>query len=103
MCAICGPRPPKSGHRYCENCESKLAKEKRSRSDGEPVKFATYKGYVVGFYRTGTDGKLIPRLLKRKPEGLPKSRTLDCNTYIEGFTREQVKRIKSTILALAEC
>lgn len=73
---------------------------KNLRKGQEPVKFATYQGHVVGFYRQ-VDGKLIPRLLRRNSDGLPKSKTLDLNHYIEGFTREQVKNLKAAILQLA--
>jgi hypothetical protein len=100
MCAICNHRPRANGSRYCTNCQARLDKEKRLRKAEKPVKFATYQGYVVGFYRNG-DGMLAPRLLRRKPENLPRSRTLDLNHYIEGFTRAQVKRIKTVILQLA--
>ena len=99
MCAICNHRPKANGGRYCANCQAKLDKEKRRNQAEKPVKFATYRGHVVGFYRR--DGVLVPRLLGRKPEGLPKGKTLDLNHYIEGFTREQVKNLKSAILQLA--
>ena len=99
MCAICGHRPKATSGRYCANCQSKLDREKRRRVTEKPVKFATYRGYVVGFYRR--DGVLVPRLLRRKPGGLPKGKTLDLNHYIEGFTREQVKNLKSAVLRLA--
>lgn len=101
MCAICNRRPKAKGHRFCANCQAKLDKEARSRLADKPVKFATYRGHVVGFYKE--DGVLKPRLLKRKPEGLPKGKTINLNYYIEGFTRDQVKKIKSTILQLAGC
>jgi len=100
MCAICNHRPKANGGRYCTNCQAKLENEKRRRKAEKPVKFATYRGHVVGFYRNG-NGMLTPRLLQRKPEGLPKGKTLDLNHYIEGFSREQVKKLKSTILQLA--
>lgn len=102
MCTICQHRPPANGGRYCNVCVAKMEKEKRARSREKPVKFATYRGHVVGFYPKG-NGKLVTRLLRRKPEGLPKGKTLDLNTYIEGFTREQVKNIKAAILQLAGC
>jgi hypothetical protein len=73
--------------------------EKRLRRAEKPVKFATYCGHVVGFYRRS--GVLVPKLIRRKPEGLPKGKTLDLNHYIEGFTREQVKNLKAAILQLA--
>ena len=99
MCAICNHRPKANGSRYCSNCQAKMDKEKCLRIVEKPVKFATYRGHVVGFYRR--NGVLVPRLLRRKPEGLPRGKTLDLNTYIEGFTREQVKNLKSAILQLA--
>ena len=98
-CIICDNRPAVFNG-FCHNCSSKLESSKRKAKAVQPVKFATYQGYVVGFYPDG-GGKLVPRLLRRKPENLPKSRTLDLNHYIDGFTREQVKRIKTTILQLA--
>ena len=100
-CIICDNRPAVSNG-FCHNCNSKIESQKRkSKSKAEqPVKFATYQGYVVGFYPNG-GGKLVPRLLRRKPENLPRSRTLDLNHYIEGFTRTQVKRIKTVILQLS--
>ena len=100
MCAICGHRPKAENRQYCINCQAKIDKGKNLRKGQEPVKFATYQEHVVGFYRQ-VDGKLIPRLLRRNSDGLPKSKTLDLNQYIEGFTREQVKNLKAAILQLA--
>ena len=102
MCAICNHRPRAAGSAYCSNCQAKLDREKRLRRAEQAVKFATYQGHVVGFYRQ-QNGNLKPRLLQRKPEGLPKGKTLDLNHYIPGFTREEVKRLKSAILQLAQC
>ena len=99
MCAICNHRPKAPGGRYCANCQAKIDKENRLRQAEKPVKYATYQGHVVGFYRE--NGHLVPRLLRRKPEGLPKGNTLDLNHYIPGFTREQVKNLKSAIFQLA--
>lgn len=103
MCAICDKRPPAKGQRYCANCQAKLDKEKRQREAEQPIKFATYHGHVIGFYRLGKDGILVPRLLRRKAEGLPKGKTLNLNEYIEGLRRDQVKKIKTAILQLAGC
>lgn len=98
-CVVCDLRPAKFGG-LCANCYSRIEAEKRKHKPDQPLKFATYRGHVVGFYKNG-GGKLIPRLINRKPGNLPKNLTLDLNTYIEGFTRDQVKKIKSTILTLA--
>jgi hypothetical protein len=103
MCAICDHRPKAKGGKYCANCQAKIDKENRRRNGQQPVKFATYQGIVVGFYKNDSSGLLTPRLLRRKPESLPKGKTLDLNHYLPGFTREQVKNLKSTILRLAGC
>lgn len=98
-CIICERRPAKGGA-YCANCSAKIDAEQRRRSANKPLRFLTYRGYVVGLYRNGS-GKLIPHLLRRSPKWLPKSRTLDLNTYLEGFTRDQVKKMKACVLHLA--
>lgn len=98
-CIICLRRPAK-GNGYCANCASQIEAEKRRKQADEPVKFLTYRGHVVGLYRNG-NGRLTPKLLKRSPENLPKTKTLDLNTYIEGFTREEIKRFKACVLQLA--
>lgn len=99
-CVICDRHPAVNGGGICHNCGAKITAAKKKRQVEEPVKYATYRGIVVGFYRNG-GGTLVPRLLHRKPENLPKYMTLDLNTYIVGFTREQVKKLKSCILQLA--
>jgi hypothetical protein len=99
-CVICDERPAFSGSPYCHNCNAQLEADKRRRGNGKPFKFATYRGQTIAFYQIG-NGKLRYSLVQRKPESLPKRDTLDLNTYIHGFEREQVKRIKSAILAAA--
>lgn len=98
-CIICNHRPATEGA-FCHNCNLKVKAAKNRVEREQPVKFATYRGHVIGFYRNGGD-KLVPRLLRRKAENLPKTKTLNLNTYIEGFTREEIKRIKSAIFQLA--
>jgi len=101
MCAICGHRPVKGGHRFCTPCQDKIDKDVRSRKADQPVKYATYRGHVVGFYHD-RGNKLVPKLLMRKAESLPKGRTIDLNHYCDGYTRDQVKKIKHAILQLAQ-
>jgi len=98
-CVVCERRPARDGA-YCANCAAKIEAERRRSKPQQPVKFLTYRGHVVGLYRNG-NGKLMPRLLKRSAERLPKTKTLDLNTYLEGFTREQVKAFKRCVLELA--
>jgi hypothetical protein len=99
-CLICERQPRQEGQLYCGNCASKLASERRRSQRPEPLKYATYRGHVVGFYPNG-DGKLQPRLVMRDPSKLPQSKTINLDVYCPGFTREQVKKIKRAILALA--
>ena len=99
VCVVCDKHHA-TGNGICHNCNAKLEAGKRRSKADKPVKYATYRGQVIGFFRNG-GGKLIPRLVNRNPERLPKSKLINLNTYVEGFTRDQVKRIKSAILQLA--
>lgn len=101
-CAICERRPARTPESYCANCASQIDAErhKRAAQSDKPVKFLTYRSYVVGLYPNG-NGTLKPQLLRRSPDNLPKTRTLDLNRYCDGFTRQEVKRFKACILQLA--
>ena len=98
-CVVCDRLPARDGG-LCHNCNAKLEAGKLKAKGEKAVKFAHYRGNVIGFFPNGGK-KLVARLIRRNPEKLPKNNTLDLNTYIEGMTREQVKRIKSAILTLA--
>ena len=100
VCIICDNRPAVKGSGYCHNCKSKIAAERNHRNRSRPFKFATYQGHVIAFFRVG-GGSLKYTLLERNPDSLPKADTIDLNTYIDGYTREQVKKIKSAILQVA--
>jgi len=98
-CLICETRPAlKSG--YCANCTAKMEAEERARAHDQPVKFLTYRGHVVGLYPSG-NGTLKARLETRSDTSLPKCRTLDLNTYLEGYDRDMIKRFKACVLKLA--
>ena len=101
-CAICERRPARTPESYCANCASQIDAErhKRAAQSDKPVKFLTYRGYVVGLYHNG-NGKLIPKLLKCSLDNLPKAKTLDLNTYLPGFDRSQIKAFKRAVLQLA--
>lgn len=98
-CIICDKRPAHDGG-YCITCTSKLDAERKRKGTTQPIKFLTYRGYVVGLYSNG-NGRLVPKLLTRNPDTLPKAKTFDLNTYIEGFTRDQIKAFKRCVLQLA--
>ncbi len=97
-CIICEHRPAKASG-ICANCQQRIEAEKRKRQAEKPVRFATYRGHVIGFYHNGDN--LVPRLLRRSPENLPRTNTINLDTYVDGMTRDQVKKIKSAILQLA--
>ena len=97
-CVICDRRPANGDGAHCHNC---LAKIQKSKSNGKKLhRFLTYRGYVVGVYKH-SDGRLIGEVLTRDPENLPKGKTLDLNTYLHGFSREQIKKLKAQVLELA--
>lgn len=98
-CVICERRPARDGA-YCANCTAEVEAEARRRQAAKPAKFFTYRGHVVGLVPNG-NGTLKAILLNRSPEVLPKSKTLDLNHYIEGFTRAQIKQFKACVLQLA--
>lgn len=99
MCAICDRRPANGGA-YCSNCTAKLEAERRRKAKPEAQHYLTYRGHVVGLFPNG-DGTLSSRLLRRNPDNLPKSKTLNLNNYIDGFTRDQIKAFKRCVLQLA--
>lgn len=99
-CVICN-RHPATDNGYCHNCAAKINKERRARQQPKPEKYLTYRGAVVGLFRNGGD-KLTGKRLNVNPDRLPAAKTLDLNTYLEGFTRSQVKAFKRAVLTLCE-
>jgi len=99
-CLICEQRPSRNESGFCTPCQQRIDKLTKASQPDKPSKFVTYRGHVVGMYPAGK-GTLKPRLLFRSPSGLPKSCTLDLNTYLEGFERDTIKRLKATVLQLA--
>ena len=99
-CVICGNRRV-HGVGRCHICDSQIAADTRRKRPAQPVKFITYRGHVVGLFPNG-DKTLLGRLLKRDPDKLPKSRTIDLNKWCEGYTREIIKGFKAKVLRLAQ-
>jgi len=98
-CLIC-EKHSASDNGFCHNCGDKLKSQRVQKQAKQAYRFLTYRGDVVGLYQNG-GGKFVAILLKRDPAGLPKGKTLDLNEYLPGFTREQVKKFKTTVLKLA--
>jgi hypothetical protein len=99
-CIICEKRPATVGPR-CRNCEAKLNAACAARRPDTPRYYLTYQGHVVGLY-ANRDGRLSPRLLCRNAEKLPKSNTINLNTFCQGYDRATIKRMKRCVLQCAE-
>lgn len=99
-CIICERRPAVNGNGWCANCTAKIEADRKRKRPEEPVKFLVYRANVVGLFPNG-QGTLKPRLLRRDASKLPKGKTINLDHYCHGFTREQVKRFKKTVLRLA--
>lgn len=99
-CIICNERPGLNGDGLCNNCQQKVDSLGKARQPDKPFRFVTYRGHVVGMFPSGK-GTFAPRLLGRNPDHLPKGKTLNLDHYIEGFSRETIKRLKATVLSLA--
>lgn len=98
MCSICFNAPAKI-HGHCHACHIRLKNLRADSTNAVPVKYLTYRGYVVGLYSVGK-GVLKPRAETRKAETLPKAKTLDLNVWCEGFTRDKIKEFKACVLSL---
>jgi len=99
-CVICDRRPANDGDGYCTNCRAKIVADRRRRTNGKPEKYLTYRGYVVGLFRNG-NSKLEGKLLNRKADKLPKTKTINLDIYCPGYTRDKVKEFKRAVLRLA--
>jgi len=103
-CIICETRPQKNGV-LCSLCASKINSETQAQIDRkiEARYYIAYHGIVVGLFPNGqVDGQqtYLARRLNLDVEKLPKSRTLNVDNYLPGYTREQVKKFKATCLSL---
>ncbi|RJO60434.1 MAG: hypothetical protein C4542_09040 [Dehalococcoidia bacterium] len=96
-CPICDVRPINGNGNYCKVCFEKIQSD-RSKAKTEPSKFLTYKGFVVGLVKSPFDSRLHPIQLKRDPTKLPKAKTINLDTYCDGFSRDQIKEFKKCVL-----
>lgn len=101
-CVICG-RKTKSDAAYCQQHQRQLDKarqEERRRKQPKAVKYACYRGHIIGFFKNG-GGKLIASYVGMSTSGIPKGKLINLDEYCEGYTREQIKKLKATVLALS--
>lgn len=101
-CFICDTRPATRGI-YCHNCYEHIQAEIRhsheSHKAPNPERFITYQGKVISMVNLG-GGMGKYQASNKPPEKLPKVKTIDLNVFCEGFTREEVKRLKRLVLSL---
>ena len=99
-CVICERCPAHDGNGYCVNCAARIEAMRKRNNGQQAFRYLTYRGIVVGLFPNGGE-KLVARLLARKPEGLPKGKTINLDNWCEGYTRDQIKRFKAAVLKLA--
>lgn len=126
MCSLCGTRPETrspvaKGKPWCFECATDIERTKAGKKEAAEwwkgaFKYAIWKGMGIAFVPSETKGMYTPKglpatavrrasedALKRNPDrwpypALPKDKTVCLDSYVEGYTREQVKRIKRAIL-----
>jgi len=98
VCKVCFSAPAKI-HGQCHECYVRLKTLRAENQHEEPVKYLTYRGYVVGLYKAG-NGKLKARPETRNAEHLPKSSTINLNMWCDGYTKDMVKSFKACVLSL---
>jgi hypothetical protein len=101
-CLICELQPRAADSLYCHNCGAQLKAGRTRKQVSEPSTFLVYQDNVVGLIPNGRKDAegcdlFTPVLLKRKPDSLPKGKTVDLNVYCEGYTREQIKHLKAVV------
>jgi len=100
VCSICFREPAKI-HGQCYACYNSVKTIRQNSKRAEPVKYLTYRGYVVGLYSVG-NGNLRAKSLNRSADRLPKGRTINLNVWCEGYTRGKIKEFKACVLSLSE-
>lgn len=98
VCSICF-NAPATIHGRCHECYVRLKTLRSDNQHEEPVKYLTYRGYVVGLYPVN-GGKLKARPETRNADHLPKAKTINLNVWCEGYTKEMIKSFKGCVLSL---
>lgn len=98
-CLICETRPRRV-EGFCSICNSKIEAERarRNKHKEQPFKYLTWRGMTVELHPNGDDSTFKVSRSKRDPTKLPKSKLIDLNKRVDGFTREQIKTLKRAIL-----
>jgi len=100
-CHICDVRPASTEQGFCNNCQSQLEADRRRKRPRKPFRYVTYRGVTLALHN-GNGDELKPEFITRDPEKLPKSKLINLDTYCQGYTREQVKKLKRLCLSFAK-
>ena len=100
-CLICEHRPARNGY-ACPICNQQIEKETRRRemakADDKPLLYATWRGMSVGFVMQGSITATTFKAIRVNK--VPSRGTINLDGYCQGYTRGQVRKMKSAIIAL---
>ena len=96
-CIMCEVRPA-SDDGYCQICADKVQAIRKKAKRQQPYRYIVYRDNVIGLYPN--NGHYEGRKENRSPEKLPKTTTINLDTYVPGFNRDQVKKMKKAVLQL---
>jgi hypothetical protein len=99
-CLICGVRPS-NGQSYCQYCTAQIEAEKRRKQEPRAFRYATYDGTTIEFHAVGK-GVFKARYCGRNPDTLPQKLLINLDKWCDGFTRDQVKKLKRQVLSFAK-
>lgn len=93
-CLICDVRPATPGRAYCGKCAGEIARQTpRKEPVRQPYFWITWRGLGVQLVAIDNRAAMASACIR-----WPKTKVLDLNTYVPGYTREQVKKFKRILL-----
>jgi hypothetical protein len=92
---------PSNRQSYCKQCTAQIEAEKRRKQKPRAFRYATYQGTTIEFHAVGK-GVFKPQFCGVNPDTLPQKLLINLNKWCEGFTREQVKKLKRQCLSFAK-
>lgn len=101
-CLICNRKT--KGDPYCQQHQRQLNKAKEQegrRNQLKAVKYACYRGHVIGFFKNGNN-TLKPSYVGMSINRIPKAKLINLDEYCEGYTRDQIKKLKAAVLTLSQ-
>ena len=101
-CLLC-PKTRAKESRYCKYHTKILQNARKRKADpfADAFRFAKYRQNIVAFMPQ-QDGTFRATYVGMNVNSVPKSKLIDLDVFCPGFTRPQVKKIKTAILALTQ-